>query len=549
MFSVSAFRVSLIMALLLAATAARAENQGLDDLDQATEAKLTANSFQDLTEVIRLLDGSLTKGLDEDNRQFAQSLLAATLIQRATLISQAIFSPGRPDRRWPQFRQMALVDLSRAVEVAPDSPQAHLLIGRLQILPGGDRDQAREALDEVITTEGVDPTTLAKALTARGGLQTDDAKRLADYSQAIQLVPGDIEAVRARGLFYLLTDKPELAEADLRRAVELDSDHGPTLEALGTAQMLAGKREEALETFNQAIQHSPKSPAPYIQRARLHAVNTDNEAAINDLNQALQLDPNGIGALLLRARVYYQAEKPAEALHDVNEALRLRPAYVPALRLRAELLAGAGKLGEAIADMKRLTEALPANSELLMQLGLFYSANRQPKRAIEIFTAVLTEDQKHWLALRYRADAHLSISEQAEAVADYEAALKLKPDDSGILNNLAWLLCTSIEDELRDGPRAIELALKACELTDYKQGHILSTLAAAYAEAGNFEQAREWSTKAVEIGDPDQLEQLKSELESYKANRPWRESQSPESDDEQPDELPVDTAPAQTVDS
>jgi hypothetical protein len=60
-------------------------------------------------------------------------------------------------------------------------------------------------------------------------------------------------------------------------------------------------------------------------------------------------------------------------------------------------------------------------------------------------------------------------------------------------------------------------------LTQYQQAHILSTLAAAYAETGDFETAVKWSQKSVDLGDQDIQEQLKQELESYQRKKPWRE--------------------------
>jgi tetratricopeptide (TPR) repeat protein len=92
----------------------------------------------------------------------------------------------------------------------------------------------------------------------------------------------------------------------------------------------------------------------------------------------------------------------------------------------------------------------------------------------------------------------LNYGKQAEAIADYEAVLKIQPEHSGVLNNLAWTLATSPDDKLRDGERAVKLATTACEETEFKQAHILSTLAAAYAEIGDFESAVQWATKAVE---------------------------------------------------
>ncbi|MFW6114235.1 MAG: hypothetical protein ACOC7K_00675, partial [bacterium] len=93
----------------------------------------------------------------------------------------------------------------------------------------------------------------------------------------------------------------------------------------------------------------------------------------------------------------------------------------------------------------------------------------------------------------------------------------------GVLNNFAWVLATSPDDKLRDGSRALELARQACELTDYKEAHILSTLASAHAELGDFEKAVKWAKKACELGDESVQEQLKQELESYKNREPWRE--------------------------
>ena len=71
--------------------------------------------------------------------------------------------------------------------------------------------------------------------------------------------------------------------------------------------------------------------------------------------------------------------------------------------------------------------------------------------------------------------------------------------------------------------KAIALATKACELTKYKEAHIVSTLAAGYAEKGDFKTAIKWSLKAVDLGEGETKENLKKELKSYQAGKPWRE--------------------------
>ena len=129
----------------------------------------------------------------------------------------------------------------------------------------------------------------------------------------------------------------------------------------------------------------------------------------------------------------------------------------------------------------------------LLQLGMLYTAQKKSTKAIEIYTALLADEPKAWQALRGRGDAYLNIGKHAAAIADYEQALKLQPKDDGVLNNLAWVLATSPDAKLRDGPKAIKLATQACEVTDYKAAHILSTLAAAYAETGDYQNAVKWS--------------------------------------------------------
>jgi tetratricopeptide (TPR) repeat protein len=168
-------------------------------------------------------------------------------------------------------------------------------------------------------------------------------------------------------------------------------------------------------------------------------------------------------------------------------------------------------------------------------LGELYAVLKQNRKAIEAFDDLLREEPEHFAALRGRGDAYLNIGKHAEALADYEKALKLQPKDYGLLNNLAWLLATSPDDKIRDGRRAIDLATDACRITEYQLPHILSTLAAAYAETGDFDAAVKWSSKAVEMNDPQHGEELKKELESYKAKKPWRELLAEEPEKPQPE--------------
>lgn len=528
----------LVGGAVLAASPAWAKNEGQEDLDKATEAKLTVKTVTDLAEVIRLCDSAIKKGLDEDNTVFAKRLLASSLIQRGEFITKSIFDTNAsPDAHWPQYRRLALEDLERAVKLDPSQPEAYYRIAQLNLLPGGKEKRVQEAIAEAVKLSPKDGPLRARIFTFRSTLEKDPKQRLADLEEAVRAAPNDLNALRARAMAYADLDKLEQALADLDAALKLDSDHAPTYEAKAMILARLKRYDEAVAAADQARQVDPKALAPLVQRARVQAMRSDLKAALKDLNEAAKMDPNNPAILLLRASVHHELKEHDKALADINKVLELKPGFDMAIRLRAGVLAGTHQLKGAIADMETLLKAAPDDMDLRSQLAVLYMAAREHQKAIDLFSEVIKKDPKEGTAWRGRADTLLGIGKHAEAIADYEQAVKLLPSDSGILNNYSWVLSTTPVDKLRNGKRALELALDACRVTEYKQPHILSTLAAAYAEMGDFKTAMEWSQKAVNLAKPETKmgKALAKELESYRAGKPIREQKTgnePEDDDD-----------------
>jgi len=86
-----------------------------------------------------------------------------------------------------------------------------------------------------------------------------------------------------------------------------------------------------------------------------------------------------------------------------------------------------------------------------------------------------------------------------DAIEQCRHVLRAKPDQTDALSNLAWLLATTADRQLRDGKEAVRCAERACALTGFKEAQKVGVLAAAYAEAGQFEKATATAQQAVEL--------------------------------------------------
>ena len=114
-----------------------------------------------------------------------------------------------------------------------------------------------------------------------------------------------------------------------------------------------------------------------------------------------------------------------------------------------------------------------------------------------------------------------------KAKADLLEAIRLAPKSNAGYTSLAWMLATSPDAKVRDGVKAVEYGQKACEITGYKDANDLENLAAAHAEAGQFEAAVKWQQKAIALAEPSysdhSLNKAKERLALFKAKKPYRD--------------------------
>jgi spermidine synthase len=118
-----------------------------------------------------------------------------------------------------------------------------------------------------------------------------------------------------------------------------------------------------------------------------------------------------------------------------------------------------------------------------------------------------------------------------EAMAHYQAAIEAEPLSTMALNNLAWVLSTSSDAEVRNAQRALELAQRAVQLSRTENPVFIRTLAAAYAAIGRFDDATESGERALRLAreqnQSDLAYALEQDIELYREKVPLRASTDP----------------------
>ena len=114
-----------------------------------------------------------------------------------------------------------------------------------------------------------------------------------------------------------------------------------------------------------------------------------------------------------------------------------------------------------------------------------------------------------------------------EGVEEWQKVLVVQPDNGNAMSNLAWVFATAPDDSLRDGPQAVKLVEQALHLSGGRIPILFRTLAAAYAENGQFSQAIETAQRGIALansqGNPGLATELQGNIALYQEQRPLRD--------------------------
>jgi tetratricopeptide (TPR) repeat protein len=154
----------------------------------------------------------------------------------------------------------------------------------------------------------------------------------------------------------------------------------------------------------------------------------------------------------------------------------------------------------------------------------------RPKDVLDAANAALQKNQGDAnplnLAQLYtlRANALNRLNRKSEALVDFQNAIKLTKTDPYSRAGAAWMYATANDASIRNGSLAVALATQGAKLTQWKDDTVLDVLAAAYAEAGDFNSAQKWEGKAILLGSQQDVPFYQHRLLSYQSGKAWRES-------------------------
>jgi tetratricopeptide (TPR) repeat protein len=361
-----------------------------------------------------------------------------------------------------QYAQ-AIPEWNKALAMSPGDARALNNFGQT-LQHAGQADAAIAEFRKAVASKPQYPeaqNNLAIALATVGR----PAEAIEHYKLALEANPAYAEAHSNLG--RVLADQGRLPEAieQYEDALKINPDYAEAHNNLGFALASAGKLDQAVEQYNQAIASDPKYSHAYNNLGLALAMQGKVDEAIGGFSKAVDIDPAYAGAQANLGRALLEKNDLDGAVEHLKKALELGPETADVQTNLGLGLAEKGHVDEAIPHFNRAIEIAPNDADAHSYLG----------------TALGMKGEK------------------AEALKHWRAALKDEPDNVKLLNDTAWLLSTSTDARLRNGSEAVTLAGRAVQLTRGREPMLLGTLAAAYAEAGNFDKAVETQQQAEEI--------------------------------------------------
>jgi Flp pilus assembly protein TadD len=221
----------------------------------------------------------------------------------------------------------------------------------------------------------------------------------------------------------------------------------------------------------------------------------------------------------------YEYGRTEESIEAHSKAIELKSDYFKALHNLGSILTLQGRFKESIKYYRDALKVKDDDISTHNNLAVALQKQGELEEAIKHYECSLQLKSDQPKVLRILAYLYFLQGQTAHAVDKWTQFLKFEPDAAEVIDHLAWVKATYQDSHFYNPDEAVRLAMRACELTEYKQAVFMDTLAVAYAAAGDFAAAIRTGEEAAKLaaGDEELVGEIRSRIQLYKAGRCYRE--------------------------
>jgi tetratricopeptide (TPR) repeat protein len=316
----------------------------------------------------------------------------------------------------------------------------------------------------------------------------------------------------------------ELADRRARLRVPLGAVAVIAFLACGLASARQARTWKDSETlYRHALAATDENYQAWASLANELADRGDTDGARRGYEAALAIHPSYAPALYGFGLLEQQHGDPARALELYRHATEALPGFAPAHLNLGSLLAQDGETVAAAQEFERVLELDPEHPDAHYDLALLLFLHGQMDTARPHLEAAVRARPDYAAAWEKLGEVHEALGEHGSAIEALEHALA-DPDRIEAARLLAWILATASEPELRDAPRALELARRAVQATQRREPRALEALAAAQAGVGELERASQIQAEALELLPPGQQAEGRERLALYRRGETFQHS-------------------------
>ena len=296
---------------------------------------------------------------------------------------------------------------------------------------------------------------------------------------------------------------------------------------LGIVLSEQGEADQAIDHYRRAVALRPDYAEAHYNLGRLLVEQGQLDDAIAHYERAAAINPADAEAQNNLGVTLFGIGRTDDAIAHYQKALEIQPDYAEVSCNLANALIAKGDFDGAISRYKACLAAIPDQEEAQYNLASALLRRGRTDEAIVEYQKVLQTHPESADAHANLGSAWLTKGRVRDAMAEYTKALQISPENLAALSNLAWLLATSADSSLRNGSEAVRLAERADSASSRNDKHptVLRILAAAYAEAGQFAEAKETAQHALEAaniqGNTTLANALRDEIALYDLGLPY----------------------------